>query len=195
MEKEIEEKSKKEIEIKKYLKETLSEKRYNHSIKVMEKAEELAQIYNIDIETARLTGLAHDIAKEMTMEEYEEYANNHNIEITKQDKQIYIILHAKIGADMCKNKFNFSKEMQDAIHYHTTGRKGMSILDKIIYIADKIEDSREYDKVEQLRELAKVDIDETIRIIVDYNITNVINKKKMIHPLSIELRNEIISSK
>lgn len=184
-----------EQEIDKYLKETLSEKRYNHSIKVMEKSEELAKIYNVNIETARLTGLAHDIAKEMTMEQYEEYAKNHNMEITKQDREAPMVLHAKIGANICKNKFNFTKEMQEAVHYHTTGRKNMSILEKIIYVADKIEDSRKYDIVELLRKLAKIDLDETIRIIVDYNITNAIDRKRVIHPLSIDLRNEIIINK
>ena len=76
-----------EKEIKDYLKQILSDERYNHSIKVMEKAEELAKIYGINIEMARLTGLAHDIAKEMTMEEYEEYAKSHNIKINEQDRQ------------------------------------------------------------------------------------------------------------
>ena len=161
----------------------------------MEKAEELAKIYNVNIETAKLAGLAHDIAKEMTMEQYEEYAEKYSIELTNQDKEITMILHAKIGAYICKNKFNFTKEMQDAVHYHTTGRENMSILEKIIYVADKIEDSREYDTVEQLRELAKINLDETIRIIVDYNLTKAINKKQLIHPLSIDLRNEILKHK
>ena len=82
--------------------------------------------------------------------------------------------------------------MQNAVCYHTTGRKNMSMLEKIIYVADKIEDSRQYDEVEQLRELAKKDLTETIRIIVDYNLITAINKKRAIHPLSVELRNEII---
>ncbi len=181
-----------EKEIKDYLKQILSDERYNHSIKVMEKAEELAKIYGINIEMARLTGLAHDIAKEMTMEEYEEYAKSHNIKINEQDRQNTVIMHGKIGAHICKNKFNFTKEMQNAVCYHTTGRKNMSMLEKIIYVADKIEDSRQYDEVEQLRELAKKDLTETIRIIVDYNLITAINKKRAIHPLSVELRNEII---
>lgn len=181
-----------EQEIKEYLKQTLSEERYNHSIKVMEKAEELAKIYNINIEIARLTGLAHDIAKQMTIDQYEEYARKHDIEISNQDRKIPIILHSKIGANICKNKFNFNEEMQNAVYYHTTGRKNMSMLEKIIFVADKIEDSREYNTVKELRELAKKDLDNTIKKMVDYNITRAIEKNKPIHPLSIELRNEII---
>jgi len=179
-------------EIDKYLKETLSEKRYAHSVKVMEKAEELAKIYNVDVEVAKTVGLAHDIAKEMTMEQYEKYAKENNVELTEQDRKISVILHGKIGAQICKNKFGFTKQMQDAILYHTTGRANMSILEKIIYVADKIEDSREYDTVEELRKLAKTDINKTIQIMVDYNLTKAIEKQKPIHSLSIELRNEII---
>ncbi len=181
-------------EMQKYLKEILSESRYKHSLGVMEKAEELAKIYKVDIESAKKVGLLHDIAKEMTIEQYKEYANKNNIKITEQDEMITAILHAKIGAHICKEKFGFTEEMQDAVRYHTTGRAGMSMLEKIIYVADKVEEGRKYDGVQELRKLAEENIDEVIMQIVDFNLMKAVNNRNPIHPLSIEMRNELIKN-
>lgn len=183
------------VEMMEYLKEVLSEKRYKHSVGVMKKAGELAKIYNVDIEKAKIVGLLHDMAKEMSFDEYKEYASNNHIELEEDDIKVVAVLHAKIGAHMCKEKFNFTEDMQNAVHYHTTGRAGMSMLEKIIYVADKIEDGRTYKGVEKLRELASEDLDKAIIQIVNFNIIKSIKQGKAIHPLSIDMRNEIIYKK
>ena len=85
--------------IKEELKQILSEKRYIHSIGVMEMAMELAQIYNIDIETAQIAGLLHDNAKEMTDDEMLQYVKENNIQISETEKNSVKLLHGKIGAD------------------------------------------------------------------------------------------------
>ena len=84
--------------IKEELKQILSEKRYIHSIGVMEMAMELAQIYNIDIETAQIAGLLHDNAKEMTDDEMLQYVKENNIQISETEKNSVKLLHGKIGA-------------------------------------------------------------------------------------------------
>ena len=127
--------------IKKDLKETLSEKRYEHCLGVMKKAEELAKIHGADVEKARICGLAHDIAKEMTVEESLEYAKKNNVEIDEVEKINTGLLHAKIGADIVKKKYGFSLDMQEAVKYHATANKNMDLLAKIIYVADKTEES------------------------------------------------------
>ena len=145
--------------IKEELKQILSEKRYIHSIGVMEMAMELAQIYNIDIETAQIAGLLHDNAKEMTDDEMLQYAKENNIQISETEKNSVKLLHGKIGADIAKKKYGVSEEIAKAIEYHTTTNPNMDTLAKIIYVSDKIELNRKTEKydIEAERKLAKED--------------------------------------
>lgn len=180
------------------IKEELSEKRYNHSVGVMNKAEELAKIYSVDINKAKLVGLAHDIGKELPAEEKLKYVRKNSIEIDEIEKINVGLLHGKIGADICKKRYDFTGDMQDAIKYHTTGNENMDMLAKIIFVADKIEDSRKYKdekKIQNLiaaREIALGDIDKAVLYLIDSSLEFTIQKKELIHPDSIRTRNKII---
>lgn len=180
------------------LKKVLSGKRYNHSLGVMKKAEELAKIYKIDIDKAKLVGLAHDIGKELSKEEMLEYARKNNIEADSVEEVNVGLLHAKIGADICKKKYGFSQDMQNAIKYHTVGSENMDLLAKIIYVADKIEDGRTYKDEEKMKELQVVrdlatkDINKALVYEIDSSITYTIQKHKLIHPDSILTRNMLL---
>ena len=181
------------------IKKELSEKRYNHSVGVMKKAEELALIYGLDVNKAKLVGLAHDIGKELSKEEKLNYVEKNNIEIDEIEKINVGLLHAKIGADICKKRYGFDEEMQDAIKYHTTGNENMSLLAKIIFIADKIEENRKYEKneskkqaVEEARKLAKEDLDKAMLYLIDESLIYTIQKKELIHADSIAVRNKLI---
>ena len=173
------------------LKKMLSEKRYQHSIGVMKKAEELAKQYGVDPHIAALTGLAHDIGKEISNEEKIEYCKEHQIEIDEIEIHNVGLLHAKIGADITK-KYGFTEEMQKAILYHTTGHLDMDLLAKIVFAADKIEENREYEGVEELRKLAMQDIDQCTLVILDYTIKKNIDKGVLIHPDGIFARNQLL---
>ncbi len=183
------------------LRKTLSERRYKHSLGVMEKAEELARIYNIDINKAKLVGLAHDIGKELSDEQMLEYVKENNIEIDNVERENVGLLHAKIGAYICKSKYNFSIDMQDAIKFHTVGNENMDLFAKIIYVADKIEEGRIYkdeEKMKELqtvRELANHDIDEALLYEIDSSIKYTIQKQKLIHPNSILIRNKLLKER
>ena len=174
------------------LKERLSEKRYLHSIGTMKMSIKLAKIYNFNENIAALTGLAHDIGKEISNEEKIKYAQENNIEIDEIEKNNIGLLHGKIGADIVKKEYGFSEEMQQAIKYHTTANTKMSMLDKIIFVSDKIEETRNYIDIEDYRELAIKDIDACVIKILEFTIIDNINKNKLIHPNSILARNEII---
>ena len=180
--------------IQKDLKESLSEKRYIHSIGVMNMSIELAKLYNADVETAKIAGLLHDIAKEMTPEEKIQYVNDNNIVIDDVERINTPILHGKIGADIARKKYGVNEQIQKAIEYHTTTDPNMDIIAKILYVADKIElnrKSEDYD-IKYERDLAKKDLDETVIYIIDSNIKSLINKGKLIHPRSIETRNRLL---
>ena len=182
-------------DIKEELKNALSPKRYEHSLGAMEKAIELAEVFGEDKEKAAYTALIHDIAKEMSIEEMLEYALRNNIILTKEDKLITSMLHGIIGADIAKQKYGFTKEMQDAIYYHTTGRENMTLLDKIVYVADKSEEkTRNSEHANKLREITKnKGIDEAILFVIeDWTLPKAIKDKKLIHPNSICARNDLI---
>lgn len=174
------------------LKNILSEKRYTHSIGVMKKAKELAKIYDVDNQQAEIAGLLHDIAKEMSIEESLKYIEENNIQIDEIEKQTPSLLHAKIGADIVKKKYNLSEEIQNAIKYHTTGNINMDKLAKIIYVADKTEENRNFEGVEELRKVAEQGLDLAVFEILSYDISKNIKKKRMIHPDSILIRNNIL---
>lgn len=175
------------------IKEILSEKRYNHSKGVMKKAEELAIRYNVDVEKAKIVGLAHDIAKELTKEEKLKYVEENDIQIDNVESVNIELLHGKIGADICKKKYGFTQDMQDAIKYHTTGNIDMDDLAKVIYIADKTEDGRTFEDLEHAKTLANKSIDEALIYIIDVSLIRTIEKRRLIHPDSIYLRNKLIN--
>ena len=192
MEKELENKINQEV------KAILSEKRYMHSLGVMKKAEELALIYGIDINTAKLTGLAHDIGKEFSDEEMLKYVKENNIQVDNVEAVNVGLLHAKIGADICKKKYNFTIEMQNAIKYHTVGNENMDLLAKIIFVADKTEEGRNYkdeaknEQLQKVRELSKKNIDEALLYEIDSSLIYTIQKHKLVHTDSILTRNKLL---
>jgi len=179
-------------QIEKDVKNTLSEERYNHSRGVMEMCAELAVRYNADVETAKKVGIAHDIAKEMTEEEKLQYVKDNNIKIDEIEKTYTRLLHAKIGADMAVKRYGFTEEMADAIRCHTTGRENMTMLDKILYIADETSLERDFDDVEYIRNLAFEDIDEAVIYFLEKVMKKMFAQKDKIHIDSVLARNSLL---
>lgn len=177
------------------LKVILSERRYEHSIGVMEMAGELAKIYNFDIETAELAGLLHDNAKEMSKDDMLKYVEENNIKINEFEKNNVKILHGKIGADIAKKKYDVSEQVQKAIQYHTTTNPDMDILAKIVYVSDKIELTRKSDSydIEEERNLAKQDLNKALILIIDNTTKHLIESNKLIAIESIETRNRLLN--
>lgn len=181
-------------EIENDVKSVLSEYRFTHSLGVAKKAIELAKIYGVQEEIAKKVGIAHDIAKEMTDEEMIEYAKANNIRIDEIETVKPSLLHGKIGADIAAKKFGFTQDMINAIKWHTTGRENMSMLEKIIYVADKTEENRKGTRfnLEKSRELSTQNIDETLIFLMDEFITYNVKNEWLIHPETIKARNDLL---
>ena len=177
-------------EINNRIKNTLSEKRYFHSVCTMNRMEILAKIYNVDVEKAKLVGIIHDIAKEMTAKEAFEYVKKYNLKIDEIEEKCPRLLHAKIGAHIAKVEYNFIDEMCTAIAVHTTAKAN-----KILFMADSTGEDRKWPDVPYVRELAEKDIDAAILYMLDLNIKDMIDAKELIHPDSILARNFLIESK
>lgn len=175
------------------LQKILTEKRYNHSLGTMKMARELAKVYGEDEEKAAFAGLIHDIAKEMPQDKIMEYVKLHNIKMDKIEEKQLGLMHAKLGTSIAKEKYNCDEEIQKAILYHTTGNKKMDRFAKIIYLADKTEENRTYEGVEELRKMAKEDLDGALLSTLDFTIQKSIRNKRLIHPDTIDLRNYLLS--
>lgn len=179
--------------IEKYIKKHLSEKRFYHSQCVMKKCEELAKLYNVDIETAKKVGIAHDIAKELTDEEKLAYIKENNIAMDSIEEHNLGLLHAKIGADISKKIFDFSDEMCNAIKYHCTAKENMTILEKILYIADWTGEDRTFENAIILKKVLKESgIDCAILQALNMVIQEQIEKNKEIHLNTINARNFLL---
>lgn len=160
---------------------SLSEKRFRHSEGVAERAVEYAKIYGANIEEAKLAGIAHDIAKEIPKNEIEKYAEELGIKLDDIEKINLGLPHAKLGAEICKTKYGFTEDMVNAVKYHTTGRENMSLLEKIIYLADATEKGRTYFDLEYYVDLVKNDIDRAMFEVAKWSIENVCSKERVIH--------------
>ena len=138
--------------------------------------------------------MAHDIAKEMPIEEKIEYCEKNNIEMNEIERKNPELLHAKIGKDISIKKLGFTEDMGKAIEYHTTGKKGMNRFAKIIFVADSTADGRSWEGVEYGRQLAREDIDKAVLYFLNRTIERMIELNKCIHMDSIELRNEYLDN-
>ena len=163
------------------VKSMLSEKRFKHSEGVVKRALEYAEIYDVDKETVKLCAIAHDMAKELSEEENNQLIQEYNIELDEVEKLNKSLLHAKIGAYISKNKYGFTDDMVNAIMYHTTGRDNMSMLEKIIYLADATEEGRNYSDISYYVDICKSDIDRGVFEVAKWCINNLLERGSFIH--------------
>ena len=167
-----------------YLKENLKEPRFVHSMGVMRMAEKLAAIHSVDLINAKFAGLLHDVAKNMANNELVGYCEKNGIELDPIKLESPGMLHAEVGADIAKKKFGANEEIVQAIKYHTLANEEMTDLDKIIYIADLIEEGRDLPGLEPIREMAYKDLDNALVLALSYCIDNVKERGKTNHPQS-----------
>ena len=181
------------FEINKYkdqLIDSIGQKRFDHSVRVVETALNLNKDYNED--EIKMAALLHDCAKNNEEEYWQIFKDN----IDPKKLEYKQVLHSFLGAEVAKKVYNISNEnVLNAIRFHTTGRENMTYLDKIVYISDAIEPKRDYPGVDKLRKLASKDLDEAILFSLNHNIEFLINKNALIHPLTIDARNYLIKEK
>ena len=160
--------------IKKYLKKHLTKDRYHHTLGVASTAVAMAMRYNPDprnsnfIKRAELAGLLHDCAKCMDNNKKLRICEKNNLSCSSFEKSHPYLLHGKVGAYIAQTKFKIEdNDILQAITWHTTGRPDMSLLEKIIFIADYIEPSRNpVPELNLIRQLAFVDIDKAMEKIL-----------------------------
>lgn len=150
--------------IKKQLSKILKKDRYEHTIGVMYTASALAMRYQEDINRALTAGLLHDCGKFASSKEQIKLCKKSGIKLTPSELEMPALIHAKYGAYLAEHEYGITDErILDAIRYHTTGRPDMTMLEKIIYIADYIEPNRkEIPGLAEVRRKAFENIDEAV---------------------------------
>ncbi|HER25313.1 MAG TPA: HD domain-containing protein [Candidatus Atribacteria bacterium] len=176
------------------LKGMLGEKRLKHSINTSKIARKLAIKYNYDVNKAEIAGLLHDCAKDLDYKTLEKITIENKIQPDEIIQKIPKLLHPLAGVIIAKREFNIQDPViLDAIKAHSTGAAQMSLLDKIIYLSDKIEPLRNMKGVEEIRKMVEINIDQAMLMALDQGLIYLISKKLLIHPISIVARNNFLS--
>lgn len=171
----------------------LSPKRFRHSIAVSQTAEELAEVFDCNKVKAKIAGLLHDLAREVPVDELLPRAQAFGIVVNDVEKAEPVLLHAPISAKLAQSDFLIQDaEILQAIILHTTGGPKMTLLDKIIYVADMIEPGRSFAGLEELRRLAYIDLDKALLAALDQSIYFILDRGGLIHPHAIEARNDLL---
>lgn len=156
--------------IRRAMERTQDSKRFEHTLGVEYTAAALAMRFGCDIGSARTAGLLHDCAKCLTDEKRLSICRKNNIPMTAMEKKNPFLLHAKVGAYLAREKYGIKDaDILNAVQSHTTGRQNMSLLEKIIFVADYIEPGRKHAlNLDEIRRLAFMDIDRALlRILED----------------------------
>lgn len=177
------------------IRERLSDFRYIHSLAVAESAGYLAEKYGFSKETAITAGLAHDVLKELTKEEFLKFFREENIVLSEVEKTAPKLWHAMAGAEYLKKNYGFSDDIITAVRYHTTGRAGMGLLEKILFIADFISADRSYNGVEDMRKRAEISLEYAMEEGLRFTIEDLARECKPIHPDTVACYNEILIQK
>lgn len=181
--------------IKTELRERLTLSRYEHVLRVAELAKVLAKRYGISEHDAEQAALYHDVAKCMDKETLRKLLKEANA-----DKRLFDfhheLWHGPVGAMIAEQEFGVTNpDVLNAVRYHTTGRAGMSSLEKVIFIADLIEPGRTFPGVEELREKVNEDIEEAMAACIAHSISYLVSRKAAIFPDSFECYNECLGER
>ena len=181
-------------ELKEIVKSKMSLKRFTHTLGVVEMSEKLAKIYNANIEKCKVAALLHDICKEMDMKYIKNICkNNFMSELSEEDLENNEILHGFAGSYYVKNELGVDdRDILSAIKYHTVGAKNMSIVAKIVYIADAIEYGRNYPSVVKIREETFKNLDIGILMEIEHKEKYLESIGKKSHPNTEKLKKELL---
>ena len=174
--------------LRKKLSSKLAPMRYEHSLSVSFTCMNLAMRYGYDLDKAELAGLMHDCGKRYSDDIILKKCIKHGIEVTEAELNALPVLHAKYGAWLAEHKYQITdREILDAIGCHTTGKPDMTVLDKILYIADYIEPRRfKAENLPLIRRLAYENLDETMYALLSGTLEYLDKKGGSIDPMTVE---------
>ncbi|WP_310832157.1 bis(5'-nucleosyl)-tetraphosphatase (symmetrical) YqeK [Paenibacillus pedocola] len=170
----------------------MPDKRWQHTLGVMETSVKLARHYGADPVQAETAAILHDVAKYWPVERMKEIIEQNGLsaELLQYDKQLW---HAEVGAFVAQQEYGITDpEILGAIRYHTSGREGMSLLEKVVCLADYIEPGRDFPGVDEIRRLSKVSLEEALIAGFDSTISLLLQKRRIVFPLTMLARNDLV---
>lgn len=173
----------------------LTPKRFHHSVEVCKEAERLARKYGADVEKAKIAGILHDVMKDTAPEKQMEMMKRYGVKLTPLELQAQKLWHAMAGAAYVQHQLGIDdEEIVRAIRYHTTARAGMSLLEKVLYIADYTSAERDYPGVEDMRKAAEISLEKAMHDALIFSITDLVERERAVHPDTLDAYNEIMLS-
>lgn len=171
----------------------LGDSRYEHSLCVSKAAGQLARRYGADVGKAETAGILHDIMKDLPKEEQKERMKRYGIRLTKLELCSPKLWHAILAPEYLRRELGVTDpEILDAVRYHTTGRENMTLLDKILFIADYISADRTYPGVEGLRKTAQQSMERAMIDGMAFTIKDLADAGRPIHPDTIAAYNQTV---
>ncbi len=164
-------------EMKKYLKEHLSQKRYTHSLNVAEECRKLAMKYGEEPDKAYFAGLLHDICKELRDEEQKKLVIESNFTVCREELETRSLWHAIAGAYFIKTQFSIEDiDILNSVRFHTVGRAGMTRLEEIVYLGDLISADRDYKDVDRMRKISYTSLNRAMLEAFAFSVKSVVKK-------------------
>lgn len=178
-----------EAEIDRYIRNNLKEGRYLHTLRVVKASALIAKVHGLSIEKARLAAYLHDCMKFMRENELREYLNGHPSG-RSDAKRPYEVLHGFAAAVFAETEAGISDpDVLEAIRWHTTGTPGMCDLAKVVFLADMVEEDRDFKGIESLRKASLKDLDSAMLIGLDLSLSYLLKSGKYIDPDTLHARN------
>ena len=171
----------------------LTERRFHHSLEVAKEARRLAEKYGADPARAYTAGLLHDILKDTAGDAQLQILKDFDILQDDVEKQAPKLWHAHSGAVFLEKVLGVEdEEIIRAVRYHTTARAGMSLLEKILYLADFTSADRDYPDVDEMRRQVEIGLEPAMEYALCYSIRDLVDQKKAIHPDTLAAYNEVV---
>ena len=169
----------------------LNHRRIPHVLGAEQEAIHLAERWGGDVEKARRAALLHDCTKKLNLKEQLALAEAYRVPLDDMERRELKLLHAKTGAAIAETVFGTDGELTNAIRWHTTGRAGMTLLEKIIYLADYIEATRDFPGVEELRRVCYEDLDAGLLLGLEMTVREMEERGAPIHAKTLEARDAL----
>lgn len=169
----------------------LDHRRIPHVLGTEQEAARLAERWGADVEKARRAALLHDCTKKLNLPEQLALAERFRVPLDEMERREIKLLHSKTGAGIAEAVFGMDEEITGAIRWHTTGRGGMTLLEKVLYLADYIEPTRDFSGVEALRRTCYEDLDAGLLLGLEMTIGEMEARNAPIHPKTLEARDAL----
>jgi predicted HD superfamily hydrolase involved in NAD metabolism len=170
-------------------KEQMPQSRWEHTLRVRDTALKLAEKLQLSLSKVEIAALLHDYAKFWPDEQLISWIKKYQLpsDLLQYNKELW---HGPVGAEVARRKWKIlDEEILNAICYHTTGRPAMSLLEKVIFLADYIEPARKFPGVDEVRNLAEKNLDQALLQSLDNTLTFLISRRQKVYPLTLLTRN------